>query len=354
MTAQFKLLADEVMRRHGEDFSKANKTRIDAVLAPLKENIGKFEAELRQAHRMAAKDREGLAAHIRSLTEQSATMSKETEALTRALRGDVRKQGAWGEITLARILERSGLREGEEYELQSHHVNEEGRRLRPDAIVRLPGERRIIVDSKVSLTDYQRAAAAHDPASRAAALKAHAGSLRAHVANLAGKEYQRLHVGDLDYVIMFVPIEGALADAVREDDALTAFAHDNDVMIATPTTLMAMLRTVANVWSVDRRNRNAEEIARRAGRLYDKAEGFVSDLTAIGGRLDQARASYDSALGRLSSGRGSLLNQIEALKTLGAKTTRALPPALLSDDGAEGPAETGESAASLDPPRAAE
>jgi len=325
MSAEFKDLADNVMRRHGEDFQKSNKAQIDAVLTPLREHIGKFEKELRESHQKAGEDRASLQAQIKGLSEMSAGMAKEAESLTRALKGDVQKQGAWGEMVLERLLEQSGLRKGEEYETQASHSLDDGRRLRPDAIVLLPEGRRLILDSKVSLVDFQRAAAAEEAGERAAALKAHALSLKAHIANLSGKEYQRLHVRDLDYVVMFVPIEGAFSAALAEAGDLTTFALERDVMIATPTTLMVILRTVANVWAVDRRNRNAEAIAERAGLIYDKAAGFVEDLSGVGARLSQAQTAYDGAMAKLASGRGNLLSQIDKLRELGAKTTKAMP-----------------------------
>ncbi len=348
MSAEFKDLADQVMRQHGEDFSKTNKTQIDAVLTPLKEHIGKFEKELRASHAKAGEDRASLQQQIKGLNEMSAGMAKEAEALTRALKGDVQKQGAWGEMVLERILESSGLREGEEYETQASHSLEDGRRLRPDAIVHMPEGRRLILDSKASLTDFQRAAAAETEEERATALKAHALSLKAHIANLSGKEYQRLHVRDLDYVVMFVPIEGAFSAALEEAGDLTSYALERDVMIATPTTLMVILRTVANVWAVDRRNRNAEAIAERAGLLYEKAAGFAEDLQSVGARLGQAQASYDGAIAKLSKGRGNLLGQIDKLKELGAKTSKSLP--IEPEDPGE-PEGDGEY---LSPPRAAE
>lgn len=349
MTAEFRELADQVMQRHGENFSKANKTQIDAVLTPLREHIGKFEKELRDSHQKAGEDRASLQAQIKGLSEMSAGMAKEAEALTRALKGDVQKQGAWGEMMLERLLEQSGLRKGEEYETQSSHSLEDGRRLRPDAIVNLPEGRRLILDSKVSLTDFQRAAAAENETGRAAAIKAHALSLRAHIANLSGKEYQRLNVQDLDYVVMFVPIEGAFSAALAHDAELTSYALERDVMIATPTTLMVILRTVANVWAVDRRNKNAEAIAERAGRLYDKAAGFVDDLSDIGARLGQAQSAYDGAMAKLSTGRGNLLGQIDKLKELGAKTSKSLP---IDHDGDSDRVD--ETPEPLSPPRAAE
>jgi DNA recombination protein RmuC len=278
-----------------------------------------------------------LATHIRQLTEQSAEISKEALNLTRALKGDVRQQGAWGEMVLATLLERSGLREGEEYTLQEHHTTEEGHGRRPDAIVNLPENRRLVIDSKVSLKAYEQSIDAENETERALALKLHVQSMRTHIKGLAGKSYHQIDDAMLDYVIMFVPIEAALAAACNSDRDLTSFALESNVVVATPTTLMIALRTVANVWLVERRNRNALEIAARAGRLYDKVEGFVGDLQKVGEQLGRAQLSYDAALGKLSTGRGNVLGQIEKLKQLGAKASKSLPVELLDDEPDDSP-----------------
>lgn len=260
-------------------------------------------------------------------------MSTETKALTRALKGKSQTQGAWGEMVLARILEQSGLREGEEYVTQESHATEDGGRLRPDVVVNLPEGRRIVIDSKVSLTAFEEHVNAEEEAVRAGALARHVASLRGHVRGLGEKAYQTNVAGaGLDYVIMFVPIEGAFAAALGEDPDLTGFAAEKNVAILTPTTLMLALRTIANVWQVDRRNRNAEKIAERAGLLYDKFAGFVDDLQKIGGRIQDTRVAWDRAMGKLAQGNGNLLRQVEQLKTLGARTTKALPTDLADDD----------------------
>jgi DNA recombination protein RmuC len=331
MTQEFKVLAADVMRLHGENFSKQNKEQIDAILAPLRDKLGEFQQGIQVAQTESTRDRATLAEQIRQLSESSAKMTSETSNLTRALKGEAQTQGAWGEMILASILERSGLREGEEYFVQQHINTEEGQRVRPDVIVNLPGGQRIVVDSKLSLVAFDAYVNAEDTVVRAGALARHLDSMRAHIKMLSSKEYHAVTGSQVDYVIMFIPIEGALAAALQADPNLTGFAVDNNVAIAPPTTLMIALRTVANVWQVERRNRNAEAIADRAGRLYDKLVGFVGDMGTLGDRLNQARSSYEAAMGKLSTGSGNVIRQVEQLKGLGARTNKSLPLSLLGD-----------------------
>jgi len=331
MGNEFKALAEEIMARHGDSFSRQNKEQIDGILAPLRDKMAEFQQGLQAAHIESMKDRTTLAEQIRSLTASSAAMSTETQNLTRALKGEAQVQGAWGEMILSTILEKSGLREGEEYLAQESHTAEDGTRLRTDVIVNLPGGEKIIIDSKVSLNAFKDFANAALEPERAAALQRHLASMRGHIRTLGGKDYQIAAGSRLDYVLMFVPIEGALAAAVQADPELTSLAAEVNVAIATPTTLMIALRTVANVWKVERRNKNAEAIAARAGLLYDKFCGFAGDLMNLGRHLSQTRTAFDEAMNKLSVGKGSLVTQAEHLKALGAKTSKALPDALLAE-----------------------
>jgi DNA recombination protein RmuC len=335
MKQEFRVLAEEVMRSHGETFSKQNKEQVEGILTPLREKMAEFRQNLQNAHTESAKDRATLAEQIRALTETSAKMTDETHNLTRALKGQAQTQGAWGEMILSTILERSGLREGEEYVTQESHSTDDGARLRPDVVVNLPDGRRIVIDSKVSLTAFQAYVNAETDAELTANLKAHLASIRTHIRSLAQKEYQTVIRSGLDYVIMFVPIEGALAAALQEDPSVTGFAVESSVAIATPTTLMIALRTVANVWQAERRNRNAEAIAEHAGRIYDKFVGFLGDMGELGTRLGKARESYEGAMGKLSTGKGNLIRQVEQLKEMGAKTGKSIPHGLLEDVRAE-------------------
>lgn len=331
MSKEFKVLAEEVMRNHGETFTKQNKEQIDGLLTPLQTKLNEFQLGLQNAHTESAKERAGLAQQIGTLTETSARMSSETINLTRALKGETRTQGAWGEMILTTILERSGLREGTEFITQQTHTNDEGRMLRPDVIVNLPNEQRIVIDAKVSLKAFEAYVNAETDDERARQLRLHQASVLNHVKILSDKAYQSATGSALDYVIMFMPIEGALAVALDADPSITATAAANNVAIATPTTLMIALRTVASVWAVERRNRNAEMIADRAGRLYDKFVGFAEDMGKLGNNLSTAQRTYDAAIGKLSQGNGNLVRQVENLRKLGVKTTRSLPKEYLDD-----------------------
>lgn len=333
MEAKFKDLASEALKIQGEQFSKSNMEKIQATLTPLKEHVGHFENELKAVHKATIDDRALLKAEISQLSQRSEMISKEAIALTRALKADQQKQGAWGEMILETILERSGLREGYEYEKQAHRTGESGERLRPDIVVNIPGGKTLIIDSKVSLVAYTDIVGAEIEAEALIAQKRHVVSFKSHINVLASKDYQNAEDTTVDYVIMFVPIEGALSEALRNDPKITEFAIEKNVTIATPTTLMMALKTVANVWAVERRNQNSEVIARRAGLLYEKVVGFVSNMENVGKRLDQAQGEYNDAFGKLSQGRGNLLSQVENLKKLGAKTGKSIGVDFDQDDG---------------------
>ena len=328
MDSHFNALAGKVIRQHGEDFRKTATEQLGSIVAPLKSDIGKFQTEIRSAHQGALQERAALKEQLGTLTQRSEAVSKEAESLTKALRGDTQKQGAWGEAVLGRLLDNSGLREGHEYFTQASVKNEEGRTLRPDVLVRLPGEKDMVVDSKVSLVAYERAVNSQDEAIYTRSIAEHVTSLRAHIKGLSGKEYALVTAGTADYVIMFVPIEGALSEALRAQPDLTEYAANLQVMIATPTTLMMALRTVKTVWDVENRNSNAEKIADRAGKIYDKVVGFCTDMEKVGKQLDSARDAHSAALGKLTDGRGNVLRQVEDLKALGAKTAKSIPDSM--------------------------
>lgn len=324
MARNFKELADASLKATAEELTRANAERLDTTLSPLREHVAQFQAELRNVHEGALRDRQALKTEIEQLTRRSEEVSKEATALARALKGDKQRQGAWGEMILESLLERSGLRKEEEYLTQTSHTTEEGQRLRTDVIVRMPNDTCLVIDSKVSLVDYEVAVNSDDEAEANAARKRHAIAMRRHIDTLKGKTYQTVAGQSVDYVIMFVPIEGALSEALREAGDLTNYALDSNVTIATPTTLMMALRTVASFWTIDRRNRNAESIADRAGKLYDKVAGFVEEMEKVGRALGTARGSFDTAMDRLSRGRGNVLAQVDQLRELGARTTKKL------------------------------
>lgn len=338
MQRSFKDLADTALKSSSEELTKTSRERLEAALNPLKEHVALFQTELKANHESALRDREALKAEIQMLSRQSEAVSKEAVALTRALKGDKQRQGAWGEMVLEGILERSGLRKGEEYTTQDSHQGDDGNRLRSDVIVKMPQGSALVIDSKVSLVDYEIAVNSEDEAEAATARRRHVRALQSHIDTIHCKDYARLVGQTVDYTVMFIPIEGALAEALREQGDLTTYALEKRVMIATPTTLMMALRTVANFWTFDRRNRNAEEIAKRAGLLYEKVAGFVDAMESLGKNLSQAQTSYSTAMDRLSRGNGNVLSQVDRLKVLGARTGKtisadfdpepdALPPA---------------------------
>lgn len=341
MTLEFRSLAQNIMADHSETFRNQNREQVDGLLQPLREKIVEFQQGLAQAHTESGKERVSLGEQVRALMERGASMERETTNLTRALKGDVRIQGAWGEMILEAILERSGLTEGDHYTRQGSIADEDGRRFRPDVLLRLPGEQIVVIDSKVSLSAFEGYINAEDEALRGGHLARHRGSLRSHIDGLAAKNYAGVSGSRLDCVIMFVPIEGALAVALTHDPEIAAYAAEKNVAIATPVTLLMTLKTVMTVLRSEQRNTNAEQIAKRAGLLYDKFHGFASDLLAVGKSLDAAKASYDQATAKLSTGNGNVVSQVETLKRMGAKTTKALPPALLLAAGVDEPIDVG-------------
>lgn len=331
LAAEFRVFANDLAAQQGEAVIKQNKDQLEGLLSPLREKLTEFQTGLQNAHTETAKDRAALGEQIKQLTSVSATMTNETTNLTRALKGKSQTRGAWGEVVLATVLERSGLREGEEYHVQVSHSNDDGRRLRPDVIVNLPYACHVIIDSKVSLVAYEAYVNAEADEERELHLRKHVESVRAHIKALSSKEYQTLAGGELNYVVLFVPIESAWSVACQADPELALLATESNVAINTPTTLMTSLRTVHSLWRVERRNRNADAIADRAGKLYNKFVAFVEELKQVGTRLTQAQASYDGAMSKLSTGPGNVIRQVEELKAMGAKTTKALPPALIGE-----------------------
>lgn len=317
MTDEFKAIAGDVLKSHGETFSKQNREQVDMLLKPLHEKIVEFQGGM-------LRDRATMGEQIRALAESNLTITTEAQNLTRALKGSSQTQGAWGEMILATILERSGLREGEQYLTQTSHSGEDGARLRTDVEVLMPNDDRLVIDSKVSLTAFEAYTNAEDDV-REQFLQAHVISIRTHVKTLGDKSYHRHAKSSLDYVMMFVPIEGALSAAIKADPNLFEFGMSQGVMLTTPTTLMTVLRTVRNVWDIEKRHRNAEEIAERAGALYEKVAGFLGTMDKVGSSLDRAQQDFAKAKDQLSTGRGNVVRQVEMLRELGAKSGKSLP-----------------------------
>jgi DNA recombination protein RmuC len=322
LSRRFQELATETLRRTSEDFSKSHLDNLNSLLTPFRDHVGRFETELRNVHKSADEERARLGEQIRQLTQRSEAISLEATNLTRALKGDKQRQGAWGEMILEGVLEASGLIEGTHYDRQRSRMDEEGGRWRPDVVVRMPRDKYLVIDSKVSLVSYEAAASAETEETRSQHLRAHLAAVRKHIDTLAAKGYAALHQGSVDYVLMFMPIEGALSEAWRQQGDLTSYAIGKGVSIVTPTTLMLALKTVDHIWTVERREQNAEAIADRAGKLYDKVAGFVTDMQRVGTALTQASKAHEDAIGKLSKGRGNVLGQIEKLRTMGARTTK--------------------------------
>ena len=327
---KFKALANDLLEEKSKKFSEQNQAQIGSILNPLREQLGDFRKRVDDVYDKDSKERSQLKAEIDALKNLNQRISDDATNLTRALKGDSRTQGAWGELVLERLLEASGLEKGRAYDTQIVLRNEAGGRPRPDVIVHLPEGRDIIIDAKVSLKAYELYCASVDDNERSAHLTAHIGSLRNHVKELSERRYSDLAgVNSLEFVLMFVPVEAAYIEAVHHDDALHAFALERQVAIVTTSTLLATLQTVKSLWRFDDRNRNAIEIADRAGKLYDKFVGFVGDIEEASHRIEGARAALASASGKLSAGRGNLVGQVEKLRELGAKASKALPGELV-------------------------
>ncbi|WP_084621064.1 DNA recombination protein RmuC [Paracoccus aminophilus] len=324
MSKNFKLMADETLRVQGEDMHKRQSENLTSLLTPFRDQVHRFQTELQTRNKQTDEERARLREQIEGLHKRSEEISREAVALTRALKGDRQKQGAWGEMILERLLEESGLEKGIHYLTQDTRQDEEGRRWRPDVVVRLPQKKVLVIDSKVSLSAYEEAVNAEDALVSAAAMKRHVAAIRAHITGLSDKGYQGLDQGAVDYVLMFIPIEGAFSEALRADPDLARFAMERRIGLTTPTTLMLTLRTVDHIWTVERRESNAMQIAARAGQLYDKLHGFVAAVEDVGTQLERAQKSHALAIDRLTRGPGNVIRQAEMLRELGARTQKRL------------------------------
>ncbi len=327
---EFQLLANQIFEHQGQRLRTANTEQLNSVLTPFKDQIKDFKQRVEEVYTTDAKDRASLLTEVRNLQEASERVNREAESLTRALKGDTRVQGSWGEVVLERVLEDSGLRRDHEYLVQTSFRNEGGELKRPDVIIRLPGDKDVVVDAKVSLAAYEQALAGTDEPTREAAITRHVQSLRTHVRNLAGQDYDRLHgVRSLDFVLLFMPVEAAFTMAMERDPSIFTEAFEKRLVIVSPTTLMMTLRIIDNVWRYEKQSRNAQEIARRAGALYDKVRVILEDMDQLGKSLRTAKRSYDSAYARLVSGKGNLVRQVEQFRELGADVKKALPRDLI-------------------------
>lgn len=329
-TKEFENLANKILDEKSEKFTKKNKENIETILNPLKEKIKEFEGKVDKTHKESIDYHAALRQQIRGLKELNHQMSKETLNLTKALKGDSKAQGDWGETQLELLLEKANLIKGIHYSTQGGFRDEDGKLKKPDLIINLPDNRHLIIDSKVSLTNYEAYCSEEDDQAKAVQLKLHIESIRKHIKELSDKKYESLYsINSPDYVMMFVPIEPALMLALGNVNDLYLEALDKNVVLVSSSTLLATLSTVSSMWRQENQKRNVLEIARQAGALYDKFNGLLVDLVDVGKRLDSAKTGYEGAMNKLSTGRGNLITSVEKLKKLGAKTQKSIPQNLL-------------------------
>ncbi len=326
-TTEFENIANKILDKNSEKFTAVNQKNMNEVLNPLKEKILLFEKKVDDTYKQGLKDQTDLRAELKKLYDLNSKISEEANNLTKALKGDIKKQGNWGEVVLERILERSGLNEGTGgYQKQFSDNSEDGKRILPDVVINLPDNKHIIIDSKVSLVSYERAVNASSETERLAHLKEHLFSIKNHIKGLSAKHYQTApKLNSPDFVLLFIPIESSFGMAVQEDQDLFSFAWDLKVVLVSPSTLLATLRTIASIWQQENQTRNAIEIARQGGALYDKFVGFISDMEKIGKSISSTQNNYNDAMNKLQTGSGNLIRRAENIKQLGAKTTKQLP-----------------------------
>lgn len=333
LNQEFQLLAQKVFNEGAEQFNQRSRSTLDLVVNPLKEQLKDFRQKVEDIYDKDSKERVSLSGELAQLKALNQRMSDEALNLTRALKGDNKAQGNWGEMVLERILEESGLHKGREYDTQVSLVDDQGRRRAPDVVVRLPDNKDIVIDSKVSLIHYERYCNAQTDSEKALALKQHIQSVRDHITQLSLKDYESLDgLRTLDFVFIFIPIEAAFLTAFEHDSQLFREAYEKNIIVVGPTNLLATLRTIQSIWRYERQNKNAEEIARQAGALHDKFVGFIADLDDVAKHLQRASESQQNAVKKLSSGRGNLVASTLRLEKLGAKVKRSLPEALRQDN----------------------
>ena len=329
-TKEFENLANKILEEKTNKFTEQNKENLKNILSPLQEKILHFEKKVEDTHTESIDYHAALRQQILGLREMNAQMSKETLNLTKALKGDSKMQGNWGELVLERVLEKSGLEKDREYFVQQSHVTEDGNRVFPDVIINLPDGKKMVIDSKVTLTAYERYINEEDDVVKNQYLKEHVVSINRHVEQLGNKNYQDLYqMESPDFVLLFIPIESAFAIALNEDTTLYNKAFEKNIVIVTPSTLLATLRTIDSMWTNQKQQDNAIEIARQAGALYDKFEGFVVDLIKIGKKMDETKVEYGNAMNKLVEGKGNLVTSVEKLKKMGAKAKKSLPESVL-------------------------
>lgn len=323
---EFENLANKILEEKSTKFTAQNKENLKVILNPLQEKIKVFEDKVDKTHKESIDYHAALRQQILGLKELNQQMSKETMNLTKALKGDNKTQGNWGELVLERVLEKSGLEKDREYFVQQSFTNDEGKRVLPDVVIHLPDNKKMIVDSKVSLTAYEQFVNADDDVLKERFLKEHIASLRRHVEQLSEKKYEDIYkIESPDFVLLFIPIEPAFAVAINTDNSLYNKAFEKNIVIVTPSTLLATLRTIDTMWNNEKQQKNALEIARQAGALYDKFHGLLADLIGVGKKIDASKTDYNAAMNKLFEGKGNLITSVEKLKKMGAKAKKALP-----------------------------
>jgi DNA recombination protein RmuC len=330
---EFKVVAQEALSRQSqmlqEQLKQGNKAELDVLLAPFRAKLEQFGERVEKTHHQGVQERSELKAEVRNLMEQSEKLRNEANALTKALRSDSKAQGNWGEMVLEKLLERSGLTRDLEYSVQASTTDAEGRRLQPDVVLNLPEGKHLVIDSKVSMVAYERFVNAETPEEQALAMKEHIASLRAHIRGLSEKNYQNLYDVSLDFVLLFVPIEGAFSTALQAQPELYQEAFDRNIALVSTTTLWTTLRTVGTLWRQERQNRNVGEIIRQASDLYDKFVGFSEEMIKVGNQMKTATNTYENAMKQLSQGKGNLVRRAEQLRQLGLKNSKTTNPSLV-------------------------
>jgi DNA recombination protein RmuC len=332
LSEQFRNLANNILEDKSRRFTEMNKQNMEATLLPLQDRLKEFEKQVNETYDKESKQRFSLEHEIKNLRELNARISTEAVNLTNALKGHSKTQGNWGEMILERVLEMSGLVKGREYDVQVSMEGSDGRRFQPDVVINLPEGRHLVIDSKVNLIAYERYCSLDEGPERELALKSHCVALRRHFEDLSVKRYQDLYkLNSLDFVLLFVPIEGAFTLAVQFDSSFFDEAFSRNIVVVCPTTLLATMRTIGHIWRQEKQNQNVKEIVTQAGDLYDKLAGFVKDMQEVDSKLHAAQKSFDSAFNKLSTGRGNLLSRAEKIRALGAKTSKQLPGHLLGE-----------------------
>lgn len=330
---EFENVAEKLLKEKSKEFIDVNRNNLDIILNPLKENLKAFEDKVEKVYNMEAAERNTLKGVITQLMDLNKQISDEAQNLTKALKGDNKKQGNWGEVILERVLERSGLVRDQEYRVQAAMQATDGTRYQPDVIIDLPDDKHLIIDSKVSLIAYERLVNADTEEDRKLFAKAHIESIRGHIGGLSSKKYHDLYkINSPDFVLLFVPIESSFSIAVQLDEELFNYAWDKKVVIVSPSTLLATLRTIASMWKQERQNRNVLEIARLSGDMYDKFVGFLGDMDSIGRNINQTQSAYNTALNKLSEGRGNLTTTAEKIKKLGAKADKQIDQKFIGEE----------------------